>query len=154
VFAERLKSEGKEGVVLKDVTKGYYEDVWVKDKKVETGDFKIVDFQEGTGKYKGKLGALVVEHPKTHVTSRVGSGFSDFEREWFWKNREEVQGSFTMVDAHETTRHGVLRGPRFVGLHPESGIVIQDEQGLRDYAKGAGISPYQVKSAAGWRGKR
>jgi len=47
-----------------------------------------------------------------------------------------------------------LRGPRYMGLHPESGIVIQDEQALRDYAQGAGISPYQVKSAAGWRGKR
>jgi len=154
MFAERIKSEGKEGVVLKDVTKGYYEDCWVKDKKVETGDFKIVAFNEGTGKHRGRLGALVVEDPKTRIRSRVGTGFTDYERDWYWGHQEDVEGNLVLVDAHETTHHGVLRGPRYIALHPEAGITIQDEQGLRDYAKGAGTSPYAVKSAAGWRGKR
>ena len=57
------------------------------------------------------------------------------------------------VDAHEVTHNGVGRGPRWVGFHPESGVVIQDEQGLYDYAEGAGINPYQIKSAKGWRKK-
>ena len=153
VFAERLKSEGKEGVVLKDVTKGYYQDIWAKDKKVETLDLKIVGFQEGTGRNAGRVSVLLAKDPRSGAISKI-PGLNDFEQEWYHEHRKDVMGETIMVNAHELTTNGVTRGPRYVGLHPESGIVIQDEQGLRDYAKGAGISPYQIKSAAGWRGKR
>ena len=153
VFADRLKSEGHEGVVLKDLTKGYYEDVWVKDKKVETLDLKIVGFQEGTGRNAGRVSVLLAKDPRSGAISKI-PGLNDFEQEWYHEHRKDVMGETIMVNAHELTTNGITRGPRYVGLHPEVGIVIQNEQGLRDYAKGAGISPYQVKSAAGWRGKR
>lgn len=152
-FAERLKAEGEEGVVLKDKTKGYYQDRWAKDKKVETLDLVIRDFQEGVGKHSGRLGALVCADPKTGAVTKVGTGFTDSQREAIWALQSSLRGKLVCVDTHEVTHNGVGRGPRWVGFHPESGVVIQDEQGLRDYAEGAAISPYQVKSAAGWRKK-
>jgi ATP-dependent DNA ligase len=152
-YAETIKAEGKEGVVHKRKDAFYYQDTWVKDKKVEYQDVKVIDFIEGSGKHHGRLGALVVTNPESGATTRVGTGYSDYEREWIWQNRNEVRGRLVRVASHETTERGAYRGPRYEGFHPESGVALQDEQALKDYAEGTGVSPYQIKSAAGWRKK-
>lgn len=145
-FASAIKTAGGEGAVLKRVDGGYYADVWIKDKRVETYDLTIVDANEGYGRHVGRLGALVAEDPRTGARTRVGTGFSDFQREWLWENRERVYGKSICVAGHEQTHNGVVRGPRFEYFHPEAGIRLADEQSLRDYADVVGVSPYAIKA--------
>jgi len=90
---------GGEGIML-NTFEGYYElkrsNSLLKVKYVESMDLKVVDVQEGTGKYEGMLGALVVDYKGYRVG--VGSGFSDEERRRFWDNPEEIIGKTIEVD--------------------------------------------------------
>ena len=90
---------GGEGIML-NTFEGCYElkrsNSLLKVKYVESMDLKVVDIQEGTGKYEGMLGALVVDYKGYRVG--VGSGFSDEERQRFWDNPEEIIGKTIEVD--------------------------------------------------------
>ena len=90
---------GGEGIML-NTFEGYYElkrsNSLLKVKYVESMDLKVVDIQEGTGKYEGMLGAVVVEYKGYRVG--VGSGFSDEERRRFWDNPEEIISKTIEVD--------------------------------------------------------
>lgn len=90
---------GGEGIML-NTFEGYYElkrsNSLLKVKYVESMDLKVIDIQEGTGKYEGMLGALVVDYKGYRVG--VGSGFSDEERQRFWDNPEKIIGKTIEVD--------------------------------------------------------
>lgn len=90
---------GGEGIML-NTFDGYYElkrsNSLLKVKYVESMDLKVVDILEGTNKYKGMMGALVVNYKGYRVG--VGSGFSDEERQRFWDNPEEIIGKTIEVD--------------------------------------------------------
>lgn len=90
---------GGEGIML-NTFEGYYElkrsNSLLKVKYVESMDLKVVDMLEGTNKYKGMMGALVVDYKGYRVG--VGSGFSDEERQRFWDNPEEIIGKTIEVD--------------------------------------------------------
>ena len=76
-------SQGLEGIILKDGS-GVWEDKRVKHQIKFKGelecDLKIVDVEEGTGKYEGMLGAIVCESSDGIVKVNVGSGFNDAHR--------------------------------------------------------------------------
>ncbi len=90
---------GGEGIML-NTFEGHYElkrsNSLLKVKYVESMDLKVVDIQEGTNKYEGMMGALVVDYKGYRVG--VGSGFSDEERQRFWDNPEEIIGKTIEVD--------------------------------------------------------
>lgn len=90
---------GGEGIML-NTFEGYYElkrsNSLLKVKYVESMDLKVVDIQEGTNKYEGMMGALVVDY-KGHKVG-VGSGFNDEERQRFWDSPEEIIGKTIEVD--------------------------------------------------------
>ena len=111
-FSMLFKALGYEGSVLKDQTKGYYQDVWAKDKAVSDMTLKIVGFQQGTGKYSESLGAIIAE--KDGVRGVIGTGFTDAQRQDIWNNRDGLIGVAIDVKCHEVTRNNVCRGPRFV----------------------------------------
>ena len=85
---EEYFSKGEEGIILKDITKGW-EDKRVKHQVKFKGelecDMMCVDWQEGTGKNVGKLGALVLESSDKLVKVNVGSGFTDEQRDKYTK---------------------------------------------------------------------
>lgn len=56
----------------------------LKIKDMQDGEFKIHSISEGTGKNKGKLGALNIKF-KGNIVG-VGSGFKDEDREIIWSN--------------------------------------------------------------------
>jgi ATP-dependent DNA ligase len=92
-------SQGYEGLVLRQG------DRWLKVKPKETYDVLVTGIVEGTGKYAGKLGALITDMGK------VGTGFTD-------KDREDL---FTLpintiieVECMELTPKGKFRHPRFI----------------------------------------
>jgi hypothetical protein len=82
IFQEYL-ALGHEGIILKDGN-GIWEDKRAKHQIKFKGelecDLRIVGIEEGTGKYKGMLGAIICESEDGIVKTRCGSGFNDEQR--------------------------------------------------------------------------
>ena len=80
---EQYLLEGYEGIILKD-GRGIWEDKRAKHQIKFKGemecDLKIVGIEEGTGKYVGKLGAIICESADSIIKVNVGSGFNDIQR--------------------------------------------------------------------------
>ena len=91
-FKEML-SQGQEGTVLKNPN-GMWKDGTSKDcvkYKVEAElDMKVVGAVEGTGKYKGMLGALQLESECGGVKTDCGTGFSDKQRKAMLDNPPKI----------------------------------------------------------------
>ena len=83
VIFEDYLAKGLEGIILKDGS-GIWEDKRAKHQIKFKGelecDLRIVGIEEGTGKYKGMLGAILCESADGVIKTRVGSGFSDIQR--------------------------------------------------------------------------
>ena len=73
----------------------------LKVKAMQDCDLKIIGFEEGTGKNKGILGAIIVDYKGFEV--RVGSGFTYQDREYFWANQNELLGRVITVQYFEET---------------------------------------------------
>lgn len=101
------RSHGHEGLVLRQG------DVWLKVKPEETHDVRITGFIEGTGRNKGRLGALMTERGK------VGVGFSDSERSFIWDFQKGLLGTMVEVSCMQLTEAGKFRHARFVRLRPD-----------------------------------
>lgn len=148
----RLNSKcPRDGFVAKDPN-GLGTDWW-KGKPTNPDDVQIIGFQKGTGKYSDSLGALIVSREGREI--KIGTGFTDFQRDWIWRNRESLQGECVKVQFHERANTTLLdTGGRFDGFHESKSDI-----GLRMYAEaladGTDRSPEDVKyaliSAAGWR---
>ena len=97
-----MDAAGKEGCMLaRDVP--YYckrHNGILKVKTFYTMDLKVVGFEEGNGRFKNTLGALVVEYKDNTVG--VG-GFTDTMRDKIWNNREQYLGSVAEVRYKEIT---------------------------------------------------
>lgn len=85
---EKFLAEGQEGTILKSKN-GIWEDKRSKGQIKFKGelecDLRVVDWEEGTGKNKGRLGALVCESDDGKIRVNVGSGYSDEQREAYTK---------------------------------------------------------------------
>lgn len=71
---------------------------------------------------KGRMGALIIRDLGTGVKSKIGTGFSAEEREWFWDNRERLVSSLTCIVKYRFFKYGVKDLPRhssYLGLRPE-----------------------------------
>lgn len=123
---EEFFEQGFEGAIVK-ASDGVYEFdrslSWIKLKPLETGDFEITGFEEGTGKNVGKLGAFIVDY--NGVDSRCGGGFSDKQRAEFWAARKEMIGTIIEVKYMEGTsnKEGTsrMRHSRFVKIRSLKG---------------------------------
>ncbi len=114
-FRDRFVAQGYEGCMLKDPESGYVfgrSDALLKFKPFLDADGAIVEFQEGKGRHKGRLGAIFVEIDG--VVTRVGSGFSDKQRDLIWGSRDTHLGRTVEVKYQNKTPDGKLRFPVFV----------------------------------------
>ena len=73
----------------------------LKVKAMQDCDLKIIGFEEGTGKNKGTLGAIIVDYKGFEV--KVGSGFTNQDRDYFWANQKELLGRVITVQYFEET---------------------------------------------------
>lgn len=94
----------------------------LKVKAMQDCDLKIIGFEEGTGKNKGTLGAIIVNYKGFEV--RVGSGFTDQDRDYFWNNQKELLGRVITVQYFEETTNKKdnslsLRFPVYLDLREE-----------------------------------
>lgn len=122
-FAEDSVAKGYEGIMIKSDDAPYQckrTDAWMKWKPTITVDLTIVGFEEGTGRNKNRLGALVCEGIDNgkKITVNVGSGFSDDNRTEFWNSRDSMSGHLVEVEADAVTQNQdgtySLRFPRFL----------------------------------------
>jgi len=100
---EELLLRGEEGIILKDRS-GIWEDKRAKHQIKFKGelecDLEIIAVEEGTGKYAGKLGAIVCASRSKEgkrITVSVGSGFNDDHRNNLWAIRDTLIGKIVAV---------------------------------------------------------
>ena len=93
----------------------------LKVKVMQTVDLRIVGFEEGQGRNAGKLGAILVDFKGNKVG--VGSGFTDFDREYIWKNQDQYLGKIAEIQYFEITKDKTgtesLRFPVWKHLRPD-----------------------------------
>lgn len=121
-FNKETIENGFEGIMIKD-PEAFYECKrsvnWLKMKPFISLDLEIIGVDEGTGKNKGKLGALSCQgfYNNKKISVSVGSGLTDELREELWKNKKEIIGDIIEIkaDAVSQNRDGSysLRFPRF-----------------------------------------
>lgn len=121
---EQMVREDKEGLMINtDVPyrrtrhKGI-----LKVKRFYTMDLPIIRCEEGTGRLSGTLGAFVLKYKENEV--KVGSGFTDEQREQFWTNRDDMEGLLCEVKYKEISQDkgtGLesLQFPVFVGIRTD-----------------------------------
>ena len=106
---------GYEGAMVKTIDAPYRfgrsYDV-MKVKEFHDVDLPIIGLEEGTGRHEGRLGAVKINF--NGVVVKVGSGFSDEQREQVWSDQYNFLGRIIEVRYQEVTPDGSLRFPTFV----------------------------------------
>ena len=114
-YFTKMRKKGYEGLVLKKLRAPYSfarTAVWIKAKEWLSVEGIVVGFEEGTSKYKGKLGALKLKIDG--VVTKAGTGYSDALRGSIWRNRKTYKGKMVEIKAQEKTKDGRFRFPVFL----------------------------------------
>lgn len=73
----------------------------IKVKKFFDISLSVIDIEEGTGRNKGKLGAIVCKYYDNIVN--VGSGFTDSQRIYYWQHKDKMLDRIVDVKYKEIT---------------------------------------------------
>lgn len=73
----------------------------IKVKKFFDTSLRVVGIEEGTGRNKGRLGAIVCKYYDNTVN--VGSGFTDEQRVYYWSHKDEIINKIIDVKYKEVT---------------------------------------------------
>lgn len=102
-----ITSIGEEGLMLNTLTGVYSFGKRPKDilkvKKMQTCDIRCLRVEEGTGKYKGKLGKIICDYKGYELG--VGSGFLDYERDFYWEYPDEIIDKIVEVQYFEESKN-------------------------------------------------
>ena len=100
---DEYRSSGAEGLMC-NLNKPYEfkrSKTLLKLKVMSTIDLRVVGFEEGNNKNKGKLGAALVKYKDNIV--KVGSGWNDSDREEVWNNQDKYLGKILEISYFEET---------------------------------------------------
>jgi DNA ligase-1 len=86
----------------------------IKIKRVLSFDLRVTGVWGGEGKHAGRLGAIGVNFRGKVL--RVGTGFTDKQREDWWGDPSLIVGKIVEVEAMDYSSDGLLREPRFKGI--------------------------------------
>ena len=120
---QRAIAGGYEGIMIKDPAAPYEckrTTAWLKLKPFIEVSLSVVDFEQGTGRNAGRLGAIICEGEDDgrRIRVNVGSGFSDSDRDSFWAESDQLYGQVVEVRADAVTQNQdgtySLRFPRFL----------------------------------------
>ena len=105
-WSDWATQQGHEGIML-NTADGFYETKrnsgLLKVKKFHSCDGIVKDMYEGTGKYVGMLGGVVVTFENQFVN--IGSGFTDNERKAYWDNPELIINKICEYQYFEKTEN-------------------------------------------------
>ena len=130
---EKFLAAGQEGTILKSKT-----NIWEDKRSKEQIKFKgelecdlvVVDWEEGTGKNVGRLGALVCESSDGLIQVNVGSGYSDEQRKEFTK--QAVIGKILTVKYNARIKD---RGDGVERLFLPTFIEMREDKDVADSSK-------------------
>lgn len=133
-----LYNKGEEGTILKDM-RSIWENkrskLQVKFKGIISTDLRVKACEEGTGKNKGKIGALVCETDDGLLEVKVGTGLSDDDRskpfDFYVGKIVEVEYNELIISKVKGAKHCLFL-PRFVcvrddKLHADTLDIIQNK---------------------------
>lgn len=135
----------EEGIIIKLLDKDYKRksrNRWYKVKPVYDATFELVGIERGTGKYNNTTGAISVKDKNGVITSDVGSGLKDDERDAFWEMKQngELDSKQIYLDVlfSEITKNKEgefsLRHPRFDKIRSdkeEADDLTEDAQNIK-----------------------
>lgn len=102
---DEVVAQEQEGLMANDID-GMYESKRVKSilkfKKFNTVDLKCIGVEQGEKKYANTLGAIICEYKGNTV--KVGSGFTDNQRDYYWENQDEIMGRVVEIQYFEETQ--------------------------------------------------
>lgn len=132
-IADEYISEGGEGAIVKKLDTiwkdGTSKDM-VKIKAVLDADLLCVDVEEGSGKYKGKVGALVLETSCGRLRVKVGTGLKDLDRakpfDYYVGKVIEIQYNEFIKSKSKSTDSLFL--PRFVEVREDKNTATSYEE--------------------------
>ena len=134
VIFEKYLAEGQEGIILKDLS-GIWENKrakhQIKFKGEQECDLEIISVEEGTGKYAGKLGAVVCRsRPEDgkFLTVNVGSGFNDAHRTDLWAIRDKLVGKIVAVKYNMRSKNKAGEESLFLPIFVE----VRDDKDVAD----------------------
>jgi DNA ligase-1 len=122
-YNKKMVADGFEGIMIKDPESKYEckrSVSWLKQKPFIEVSLTVTALEEGTGKNVGRLGALVCEgiDDAKQICVNVGSGFTDGDRNSYWKERDTIVGQVIEIRADAITQNQdgtySLRFPRFL----------------------------------------
>lgn len=111
-WTDHYFAEGYEGAMVKNINCPYeYERSfnWLKRKRVETKDLKVVGLVAGKGKFSGKVGSLLLEDG-----SHCGSGMTDVQRQMWYDDPSLIVQHTVEVEYMEKSKKGKQRHPRLI----------------------------------------
>lgn len=93
-------ARGEEGLILKhmdgpwEFSRSRY---GIKFKESKEADFEITEINLGTGSNANRMGDVQFKTSDGVITSGVGIGFTDEDRQYFWDNRDQLIGKIITV---------------------------------------------------------
>ena len=90
----------------------------IKVKNTYTMDMFVVDWEYGTGKYDGMVGALHCEAiaDNKYIAAKVGSGLSDEQRELWAMDPSLIVGKIIEVGYFSMSQNANLNGTKYYSL--------------------------------------
>ena len=123
-YLKLAREDNQEGIMI-NINSADYEfkrtNNLLKCKVMQDADLFVTGIYEGTGRNKGKLGGITVKfiYEDKEYECNCGSGFSDLDREFYWKRPEMILNKIVTIQYFEITKNqkgGIgLRFPVFTG---------------------------------------
>ena len=121
-----MTETGREGIMINrdDFYKCNRNNSILKCKKMDTCDLCVIAVEEGVGKNSNRLGNIVCMYKGFEL--RVGSGFTDEQRDFYWQNQDSIIGKIVEISYFEETNNeqgGLsLRFPVFKHIREDKDI--------------------------------
>lgn len=121
-FLHSICNMGGEGLMINLASATYSHkrtDQLLKFKQVQSMDMRVIDIQEGNGKYTGMVGAIWCECHRedgTIVTASVGSGLSDEQRLEWALHPNNILGKIVEIQYFSLSQDSKNKGSDFYSL--------------------------------------
>lgn len=141
----RVEALGGEGLMLRQPQSKYHAGrsfTLLKVKSFHDAEAEVIGHQDGAGKHKGRLGALLVKL-SNGTQFAVGTGFSDRER-----SAPPAVGSTITFRYQELSDGGVPRFPSYVGMRADAAPVTASAPSPKAKAPAKPTAAVNVSSTA------